>query len=58
MKCRKCEQRGQVMVRVNEKGVTGVWECSPCCDVPFISNEAALLYTLTLEENEEKNQDD
>lgn len=58
MKCRKCEQKSQVMVRVNQKGVTGVWECSPCCDVPFISNEAALLYTLTLEENEEKNQDD
>lgn len=50
MKCRKCGEIGNVLVRVNEKGVPGEWECSPCCDIPFISNEAALIYTLTLAE--------
>lgn len=50
MICRKCEKRGDVLVRVNEKGVTGIWECSPCCGVPFIDQEAALVYALDLPE--------
>lgn len=56
MICRKCEKRGDVLVRVNNKGVTGIWECSPCCDVPFISEEAALVYTLEMSEDKYKQQ--
>lgn len=54
MKCRKCDKRGDVLVRVNEKGVKGIWECSPCCDIPFISKEAALIYAITGVKNEEE----
>lgn len=46
MNYRKCGQRGQVLTRVNEKGVAGIWECSPICDIPFVSNEAALIYAI------------
>lgn len=35
MKCRLCKRGANqikgVLVRVNEKGVTGIWECRPIC---------------------------
>ena len=60
MQCRKCGNKltdGVVLVRVNEKGVTGIWECSPVCGVPFISEDAKLLYAIdtTYDECNENN---
>lgn len=36
MKCRLCNKDanqigGAILVRVNEKGVKGIWECRPIC---------------------------
>ena len=37
LKCRLCgkclsELQGSYLVRVNEQGVPGIWECLPCCE--------------------------
>ena len=37
LKCRLCgkclsELQGSYLVRVNETGVPGIWECLPCCE--------------------------
>lgn len=44
--CRLCGknaiQCGGWLERVNEKGVLGVWECRPACDVS-LSSESKLL---------------
>lgn len=49
--CHKCGadpfyQPNIVLVRTNELGVEGVFECSPNCGVPFINNRAALIYAI------------
>lgn len=42
--CRLCgksaQEIGGYLTRVNEKGVTGIWECRPTCDadLPFETN--------------------
>jgi len=50
--CRKCGGRPNnaniVLVRVNEKGVPGIWECSPACKVEFISSPAAIRHAIDL----------
>lgn len=37
IRCRKCRANafecGGYLARVNEKGVPGVWECRPSCEV-------------------------
>jgi hypothetical protein len=46
-KCRLCgkclsELQGSYLVRVNEKGVPGIWECLPCCEADLTQEEALL----------------
>lgn len=45
--CRLCgkdqHQTGGYLQRVNEKGVEGVWECRPDCEVKLSDEEALLL---------------
>lgn len=51
MNCRKCgksvhEIGNRYLTRVNEKGIPGIWECVPPCDLPLseyaTSNEAVI----------------
>jgi len=53
VKCRKCGQgpmetadRGAYLNRVNEKGVTGIWECAPSCEHKHGGQNEALLAAL------------
>jgi ribosomal protein L37AE/L43A len=43
MKCRKCnkgaDEIGGYLQRVNETGVSGIWECRPSCDAEFSNGE-------------------
>jgi hypothetical protein len=44
--CRLCKKTAHeikgYLTRVNEKGVTGIWECRPSCDATLTNNEALL----------------
>ena len=47
--CRKCNadvieatNKGNYLKRVNEFGVTGIWECSPNCDDNGIASDALI----------------
>lgn len=46
MKCRLCKKGANeikgVLVRVNEKGVTGIWECRPICGAKLDPDERLL----------------
>ncbi len=49
MQCRLCNKKpnhNTVLLRVNEKGVPGIWECSPSCGVAFINIGTALEHAL------------
>ena len=53
MKCNKCGAPawtpGKLMIRVNETGVDGIFECRPSCDHAMTKEQALLK---ALEENE------
>lgn len=47
--CRKCNadvieatNKGNYLKRVNEFGVTGIWECSPNCDDNHLETNALI----------------
>jgi len=46
MKCRLCNKTAQeingYLVRVNELGITGIWECRPYCNCELTFDEALL----------------
>ncbi len=46
MNCRLCgkaaHEIGGYLHRVNEKGVEGIWECRPSCDVKMIDDERVM----------------
>jgi len=48
--CRKCGAEppidNVVLVRVNEKGVPGIWQCSPTCGHQFKDRGEAVLHAL------------
>jgi len=52
MNCRKCGKSPQtsniVLKRVNEKGVPGIFECTPNCNVTHISGAVAVEHALTI----------
>lgn len=56
IECRKCGKGahaiGGFLKRVNEKGMTGIWECEPSCnaDLPF---ETKLLLAIEGSEGDE-----
>jgi len=47
MKCQLCgksiQEIGGYLHRVNEKGVPGIWECRPSCNVKLTQEENLLL---------------
>lgn len=47
MKCQLCgksiQEIGGYLHRVNEKGVPGIWECRPSCNVKLTQGENLLL---------------
>ncbi len=58
IRCRKCDRSaiedGAALIRVNPKGEKGIWECTPDCGVPFMSDEGKLLHVLKrLEERDD-----
>ena len=47
VECRKCKSstdeasdRGAYLSRVNQKGLPGIWECSPSCESTGNQNDA------------------
>lgn len=56
--CRLCNKDALhidgFLARVNEKGVAGIWECRPSCDVGFYTNitfEDKLMMAIDSSEN-------
>lgn len=49
-KCRLCgadpQKDNVVLVRVNEYGTKGIWQCSPSCDHEFKDKDQAILHGL------------
>lgn len=45
--CRLCGRKGYepgaLLKRVNEKGVPGIWECSPNCETKYTPDEALVI---------------
>lgn len=57
--CRKCGATpwadSVCLVRVNEKGVPGIWECSPTCGHIFKDQADAILHALDKTDSEAVN---